>query len=68
MSEKGTILNTATVSLTLPVDHASCAEENDSSFPRPTCGLGLSLSGDSQAKQNRKDYLKEDFPSKLIVI
>ena len=31
------------VILTRPVDHASCAEENDSSFPRPTCNLWWSL-------------------------
>ena len=31
------------VSWTRPVDHASCAEENDSSLHRPTCNLRLSL-------------------------
>ena len=30
------------VSWTRPVDHASCAEESDGSFPRPTCNLRLS--------------------------
>ena len=28
---------------TRTVDHASCAEENDISFPRPTCNLRFSL-------------------------
>ena len=40
---------TQLVNLTPPVDHASCSEENDCSFPRPTCNLWLSLSGNSQA-------------------
>ena len=31
------------------LDHTSCAEENDSSFHRPTSNLRLSLSGNSQA-------------------
>ena len=26
------------LNLTLPVDHASCAEDKDGSFPRPTSG------------------------------
>ena len=39
----------ATVTLTPPVDHTSCAEENDGSFPRPTCNLWLAWSGNSQA-------------------
>ena len=29
------------VSWTRPIDHASCAEENDSRLPRPTCNLFL---------------------------
>ena len=28
---------------TRPVDHSSCVEENESSLPRPTCNLRLSL-------------------------
>ena len=37
------------VTLTPPVDHASCAEENYGRFPRPTCNLQLAWSGNSQA-------------------